>query len=177
MANPVISAGPQPASVEARIVPQLAKPTNVERHLQPKYLCFRTDYVPDPNRPGKEMVSAHHIRDVNQYTVLKVDDWIKHNPGASTSYIFVSYSRKQFWTQKDEEIESWQKLSLKAKALIKNQVKIDRNHLMDFGYRASKEAEIPAFWVDFACVDEADTYNVNVRPKKSGDTVRPQSHK
>jgi hypothetical protein len=94
------------------------------RHLRPRLLCFRSDYIPDPHRPGRELKdgaadgtcagpSTAGPSTTNQsnagqqvYRVRSPGEWIKeYGQDASTEYVFVSYSREQFIVDTDEQID------------------------------------------------------------------------
>ena len=147
------------------------------RHLRPRLLCFRSDYIPDPHRPGREL--EHSAADGTSagpstagpstadqsntrqqgYRVRSPDEWVKeYGQDASTEYVFVSYSREQFTVATDEQIDSWWKVpdkepySTEEKRSIKDQAKDDRQHLIEHGELAARAAGVPAFWIDFLCL-------------------------
>jgi hypothetical protein len=182
------------------------------RHLGPRYLCFRTDYIPDTKQQGKKSTtgnidtnSTSHVTVHNSSTVLssniasshqfpsppnrtkgagfssskdivphhsdsryktqKVQDWLDPEQGKTNAeYVFVSYTRAQFHVEypakgwKRSVPEGTEILYTDAeKQRITEQVKKDREYLIKFGLEASREAKVPAFWIDFECIKSDDS--------------------
>ena len=97
------------------------------RHLRPRYLCVI----------DKAVESGYRV-------VLTRDD-----PGLYTlPYIFISYTRKHFYTQ------------ISADTSLSDQERRDKRTIADRDSRAltslaicaAVEADVPAFWIDFECV-------------------------
>lgn len=152
------------------------------RHLRPRLLCFRSDYIPDPRRPGQELkdIAADPTSDGPSDAgppaagpstagpsnaeqpgcrVQSPDGWIsEYGQDASTEYVFVSYSRQQFIVDDDESIEKWWKVYREERYStaeledFKRQARTDRKHLIDHGIQAARAAGVPAFWIDFLCL-------------------------
>lgn len=81
------------------------------RHLRPRFLCVIDD------SPGG-------------YSVCDVDDWDKHRSETiSGGYVFVSYTRAQFYPP-DEVL----------------------NELVAIGKAAAKRSGLQAFWIDYCCL-------------------------
>lgn len=78
-------------------------------------------------------------------------------------YAFISYSREQFFTQGEDEINNWkQHDEVKDKAwprdaekALKAQIDIDRGCLTRIALKAIEESRLNAFYIDFECVDPA----------------------
>lgn len=100
------------------------------RDLGPRYLCFLTT-------PSTEATDS-------QYVVRKVED---SQIATETDYVFVSYTRDQFFTRNPNNL-SHDDLKIAATR--------DRSTLVDYAITAAKEAEVPAFWIDFECVRPKD---------------------
>jgi hypothetical protein len=119
------------------------------------------------------------------YTVLKPEDWteqwLKRGVEVSTEYVFVSYSRKQFYVQSSvEEMKGWKWRGTEIlyteseKQRILRQAKPDRKHLTDFGIQAAQAAGLPAFWIDFECI-RADPNESAADADKVGEVKTPGS--
>lgn len=132
------------------------------RMLQPQYLCFRSDYVPDNNSGEK------HVLDVDAphpawYEVLTIDEWTeRHGPRVSTEYVFVSYSRSQFYVPRDEEKRTWN-LTEGGREKFECQKRIDKGFLISIGIEAARRANVPAFWIDFECIGPVS--NIGIAPQ------------
>jgi hypothetical protein len=115
------------------------KPETIGRLLTPRYLCF----VDSETQLG--------------YTVRKVDRTLEKS--GHIGYIFVSYTRRQFYSQisHDPSISEFEKARFSAIA------ERDKTHLIRFAIAAAKEAGVQAFWIDFECIqpDEEDTESTN----------------
>ncbi|KAH9905046.1 hypothetical protein F4778DRAFT_731692 [Xylariomycetidae sp. FL2044] len=126
------------------------------RHFRPRFLCF--------------LQQSPHGGPVRCET-RNVEEWLReHGEHASTEFVFLSYTRKQFclgaegWfkgkPQPDQE--TWAKYDRLAEE--------DRATLLEYGIRAAREANKSAFWVDFECIRDAD--NVARVHAQSNDVYR-----
>lgn len=125
----------QPQDTSIRRVSTTKRGTNSSRLLGPRYLCF--------------LKTRDASDETESYVTARVEDWIiqrKHQ--GSIGYVFISYTRRQFctqiWndpTQGPTDTEAHQTAVARDKAV-----------LTEFGIRAAKAASVPAFWIDFECV-------------------------
>jgi hypothetical protein len=119
-------------------MPRRPRQTSPLRPLGPRYLCFLTETRTEATG------SFYVVRRVN-----------KSQTAADTDYVFISYTRRQFYTQNafKPSISPATLVGLKAAA------ERDKATLVGYAITAAKEAGVPAFWVDFECV----------RPEDDGD--------
>lgn len=104
------------------------------RLLGPRYLCFLSG--------GSE-----------GYTTAAVSDWTARHPrGGNVGYVFVSYTRRQFYTQIWNDPHRHQVDTKEQKAAIER----DRLQLTSIGVQAARAANVSAFWIDFECVQPDD---------------------
>jgi hypothetical protein len=127
------------------------------RHLRPRLLCFRTDYTSNINAASSYTASLPSASRPG-YEVLSPEEWVeKHGEGASTEFIFVSYTRAQFVVATKDEIAEWRdpqgnRYNRGVQNELNDQSTIDRDYLTHFGERAARSAGVPAFWIDFLCL-------------------------
>lgn len=106
----------------------------LNRILRPRYLCFL--------REGKNSDGLAELR----YEIEQISD---SDPGPE--YVFVSYTRAQFWTSNADDTEE-SNMSREDKDVRLSRYKGDRAKLLQYGIRAAFEANVPAFWIDFKCI-------------------------
>lgn len=83
---------------------------------------------------------------------MSVPEYIDNSTAKTDpDYVFVSYTRKQFCVATDEELDGWD-LSEERRYSYKAQAPIDRANLIQYGIRAAQKAGVPAFWLDFECL-------------------------
>lgn len=105
----------------------------------PRYLCFIND-CSDESTPS--------------CTLWKVNDYIKkYGHDVSTEYIFVSYTRKQFDSPTPQELDNYTGSDIAQK---RNMADHYKQILLNHGARAARAAGVPAFWIDFNCVQQDD---------------------
>lgn len=111
-----------------------------QRLLRPRYLCI----VDDSDDRGYRVVAADDQHDL--YTV---------------PYVFISYTRRQFYTQITGDP------SLTNEDLIKRQLAAQRDAatLISLALTAVERAGVAAFWIDFECV----------HPEEPGDAEASRS--
>lgn len=120
-----------PAPTLRRSTTLRSETTMPRRLLGPRFLCYLDDTQPQG------------------YKTLKTKDWAKANGADGTAdYIFVSYTRRQFYTliAGDPSRPAERNLTLQEAA------DRDTATLVDFAIRASRAANVPAFWIDYECV-------------------------
>lgn len=109
------------------------------RLIRPRYLCFLND------------TSKHGYRSI------KVKEWIEEHGDEGTEFVFVSYTRKQFCVNTDQEISEWPHYrDEEERDWNREAAKRDRETLTRWGVEAAKEAGVGAFWIDFECLREED---------------------
>lgn len=123
------------------------------RHFGPRNLCFLKDAPPGPL--GCE--------------TRRVSDWVKEHGHASTDFVFVSYTRKQFSVYTEEEMATW-KISEEERAARIQLTERDRAMLLQHGIEAARAANKEAFWIDFECIRDLD--NVARSTSHSDDVYR-----
>ncbi|KAF7189776.1 hypothetical protein HII31_08883 [Pseudocercospora fuligena] len=102
----------------------------IQRSLFPRYLCFPIDTTDD------------HGAKSFAYQTLSVEQWMEvsgeHVPPA---FVFVSYTRLQF---------------LDIKTATKRNLAHLQSHrpLLQSAIDATRQAQVPAFWIDFECVQD-----------------------
>ncbi|KAK7542641.1 uncharacterized protein J3D65DRAFT_664993 [Phyllosticta citribraziliensis] len=109
------------------------------RHIGPRFLCFLNS-EDDIACGGPE------------WETRLVADWIEESgPGASTNYVFVSYTRKQFFVATDNEAADWN-ITEEQRQYYREIAPQDRKTLQSYGVRAARKAGVAAFWLDFECL-------------------------
>ncbi|KAE9363120.1 hypothetical protein N431DRAFT_449926 [Stipitochalara longipes BDJ] len=76
-------------------------------------------------------------------------------------YAFISYSRRQFFTQSEDNIQDWKRgdaendkpWSRGAERMLRDQIVIDRQFLTRIALKAITDSRLKAFYIDFECVD------------------------
>lgn len=112
------------------------------RHFGPRYLCFLKD---GPNGSGTTCET------------WKVADWVrKYGADADTGFVFLSYTRKQFWVYTEDDMANWTTMTIEEKAMRSNMAIEDRTMLKRYGIEAARSAGKRAFWLDFECIRDID---------------------
>lgn len=111
-----------------------------DRLTGPRYLCFVDT--------GDETTPVCRTWKVSDYVA-------QYGHDASTEFVFLSYTRKQFYAPTDSELES-DYVAPSEVADKREMAERYRSVLLDYGARAARAASRPAFWVDFACVQQDD---------------------
>ncbi|KAF2171454.1 hypothetical protein M409DRAFT_18571 [Zasmidium cellare ATCC 36951] len=105
------------------------------RMLGPRYLCFIVD------------------DEARTYVTKKVEDWMSQTGTRNEpDYVFISYTRQQFYSQIPNDPTVTQHDLVNRRAAADRDQKV----LTDFAVRATQEAQVPAFWIDFECVQPED---------------------
>ncbi|KAK4506398.1 hypothetical protein PRZ48_000128 [Zasmidium cellare] len=105
------------------------------RLLGPRYLCFIVD------------------DEARSYMTKKVEDWMAQNETRNEpDYVFISYTRQQFYSQIYNDPTVTQQDLFQRRAAAER----DKAILTEFGTQAAREANVPAFWIDFECVQPED---------------------
>lgn len=106
-----------------------------ERLLGPRHLCYLDDTKP------------------RGYNTMRTQDWIQAEGNGSTpDYVFISYTRRQFYTQ----IIGDPALPAEQNERLQQATDRDTDTLIRFAVRAAKTAGVGAFWIDFECVQPED---------------------
>lgn len=106
-----------------------------ERLLGPRYLCYLDDSKP------------------RGYNTMRTHDWTQAVGNGSTSnYVFISYTRRQFYTQ----IIGDPSLPAERSERLQQGADRDTDTLIRFAVLAAKAAGVKAFWIDFECVQPED---------------------
>jgi hypothetical protein len=116
-----------------------------DRRILPTHLCFKDDSDP------------------KGYICRPVPNLVGDNTSQDFEYAFISYSRKQFLTQGEDEIQSWkQGDELKGNSWphnfeqsLRDQIHIDRGYLTRIALKAVADSGLNAFYIDFECIDSA----------------------
>ncbi|EDN94306.1 hypothetical protein SS1G_10179 [Sclerotinia sclerotiorum 1980 UF-70] len=129
---------PQNASI------QLSNTQDVpDRQLGPAYLCF----IDASSSTG--------------YTTRHVSTWTRSHGDSYPDYIFISYTRLQFYTIISGDPSLPSSINARRRAAAER----DMDMLIRFAIRATKAAGIDAFWIDYECIrpeeDEDADENVN----------------
>lgn len=83
------------------------------------------------------------------YETSDVASWVARNHGDNdASYVFISYTRNQFYTQVHIESDG----SVEDADLRQGIASRDKALLVEFAIKAANAANVPAFWIDFECV-------------------------
>ncbi|KAF2721872.1 hypothetical protein K431DRAFT_284552 [Polychaeton citri CBS 116435] len=101
-----------------------------ERHLGPRYLCFLDDSQPQG------------------YFTCSTSDWAQKHGNAYPDYVFVSYTRLQFYTT----IAGDPSLPAEMNMRLQEAAEQDMSTLIEFSIKATKAAHVDAFWIDYECV-------------------------
>ncbi|KAK6065008.1 hypothetical protein SCUP234_12778 [Seiridium cupressi] len=110
-------------------------------HFRPRFLCFL--------RYNQQGMPTH-------CETWNVADWInQHGDYASTDFVFLSYTRRQFCAT----LSAYTKMTER-----------DRAALLSYGMEAARAAGKQAFWVDFECIRDID--NVARAESQSNDVYR-----
>lgn len=107
------------------------------RLLGPRYLCFVANEQATPR----------------SYVTQRVESWMSHNQTYNEpDYIFISYTRRQFYSQINNDP------AVSSDDLVNRKEAADRDQsiLTRFAVKAAKDAGVPAFWIDFECVQPED---------------------
>jgi len=108
--------------------PEMAMP---ERLLGPRFLCYLDETQP------------------RGYRTFNTKDWAKaYGADGTADYIFVSYTRRQFYTL----IAGDPSLPAERNVTLQKAADRDTATLVDFAIRASRAANVSAFWIDYECV-------------------------
>ncbi|KAK8218487.1 hypothetical protein IWZ01DRAFT_563890 [Phyllosticta capitalensis] len=109
------------------------------RHMGPRLLCFLN---------SEENVALGRP----EFETRLVADWIEEKgPGADINYVFVSYTRKQFFVAEESDFGSWD-ITDEQRQHYRQISPQDRKTLQTYGVRAAREAGVAAFWLDFECL-------------------------
>ncbi|GME32149.1 hypothetical protein GTA08_BOTSDO00421 [Neofusicoccum parvum] len=101
----------------------------------------------------------------------KVTDWIKkYGDNADTDFVFLSYTRKQFCVATEQELAGWTLPDAETRAAYVEMARRDRATLHEYGIKAAQSAGMPAFWLDFECIRDAD--NQAKATSQSADVYR-----
>ena len=106
------------------------------RELGPKILCF---LVRDAS--GALTYRTRIVREYMEETGIE----------AEPNYVFLSYTRKQFCVATVAELGTWDVTEEKRGSLMSYST-VDRAKLGEYGIRAAQKANVPAFWLDFECL-------------------------
>ncbi|ATZ56860.1 hypothetical protein BCIN_14g00750 [Botrytis cinerea B05.10] len=101
-----------------------------DRQLGPAYLCFL-----DPSSS-------------TGYTTRHVSTWTQSHGISYPNYIFVSYTRLQFYTIIAGDPSLPSSINARRQAAAEQ----DMEMLIQFAIRATKTAGIGAFWIDYECI-------------------------
>ncbi|KAJ8062324.1 hypothetical protein OCU04_008872 [Sclerotinia nivalis] len=101
-----------------------------DRQLGPAYLCFI-----DPSSS-------------TGYTTRHVSTWARSHGNSYPDYIFISYTRLQFYTIISGDPSLPSSINARRKAAAER----DMDMLIRFAIRATKAAGIDAFWIDYECI-------------------------
>ncbi|APA16056.1 hypothetical protein sscle_16g108260 [Sclerotinia sclerotiorum 1980 UF-70] len=116
---------PQNASI------QLSNTQDVpDRQLGPAYLCF----IDASSSTG--------------YTTRHVSTWTRSHGDSYPDYIFISYTRLQFYTIISGDPSLPSSINARRRAAAER----DMDMLIRFAIRATKAAGIDAFWIDYECI-------------------------
>ncbi|KAI3326850.1 hypothetical protein HD806DRAFT_551934 [Xylariaceae sp. AK1471] len=126
------------------------------RHFGPRFLCFLQD-----GPRGRDM----HYETRSVAEVLR-----KHGDHANTDFVFVSYTRRQFRVDTEEELRRKNSGDEAKLAAYVSQAKADRDTLIEYGMEAARSAGKRAFWLDFECIRDID--NVARADSQSNDVYR-----
>jgi hypothetical protein len=129
------------------------------RRILPTHLCFRDERNP----------KGYERRPVNNLVGDETSNDFK--------YAFISYSRKQFFTQGEDEIQAWKQgdaakghhWSEAAENRLRGQIDIDCRCLTRIALKAISESGLNAFYIDFECVDSA---TLEQKGKGTGDSTK-----
>ncbi|KAF7898821.1 hypothetical protein EAE99_012356 [Botrytis elliptica] len=101
-----------------------------DRQLGPSYLCFL-----DPSSS-------------TGYTTRHVSTWAQSHGNSYPNYIFISYTRLQFYTIISGDPSLPSSINAQRQAAAEH----DMGMLIQFAIRATKTAGIDAFWIDYECI-------------------------
>lgn len=105
----------------------------LNRILRPRYLCFLRKVT----RSGT---------DILHYEVKQVSE-----DDPDPKYVFISYTRAQFWTSNADDTRKME-IDQQGKDARLSRYKKDRAAILRYGIRAAYEANVDAFWLDFKCI-------------------------
>ncbi|KAK8244067.1 hypothetical protein HDK90DRAFT_144170 [Phyllosticta capitalensis] len=112
------------------------------RHLGPRYLCFLSS-------------EEDEDRGTPAFETRLVTEWIdEKGPGANTDFVFVSYTRKQFFVTEENELSGWN-ITEETRQHYRQIAPQDRRMLQSYGVRAARKAGVAAFWLDFECLQSS----------------------
>jgi hypothetical protein len=123
-----------------RSPPARTSPGSLERLLRPRYLCFINS-------------------EFSAYETRRVETWMAESQTHSlVAYIFISYTRRQFYTQncKSPELTWVPSVSQQDTAQRTNAARRDQCILTTYAIKAAEDAGVAAFWIDFECVQAED---------------------
>jgi hypothetical protein len=114
-----------------------------DRRILPTHLCFKDD------------------AEQKGYKCHRLDNLVSHKKFNDLKYAFISYSRRQFFTQNDAEIQSRKEDADKKgkpwtpgeERILRKQIDIDRHCLTRIALKAIEDSGLEAFYIDFECVD------------------------
>jgi len=133
-----------------------------DRRILPTHLCVKDD------------------RRKEGYECVPVDNLVQDKASKDFEFAFISYSRKQFFTQSEDEIQAWKESAAKEKkpwsrsdeGILRNQIAIDRNCITRIALKAIEDSGLNAFYIDFECVDPTTMVkkgkDANAFEKKAG---------
>jgi hypothetical protein len=144
------------------------------RHLRPRYLCVLRDSIPDDYKAKQCIVEEYHLDPSQEasetgfpytgFNKVLMKQWVSDFPDLSLEYIVVSYTREHFMTSDKESL-----VGLVREGKLKEAEKDERLSIRDAEMRnlfrlaekAARDANVPAFYIDFMCMDH-DTYKEDI---------------
>ena len=122
-----------------------------DRRLLPTHLCYKAENT------------------TKGYECRKVSNLVGDEKPEDFDYAFISYSRRQFFTHEQDEIDDKKELAGGSwdedyERRWKEQIVIDRRNLIRIALKAIADSGLNAFYIDFECVDSTP-YSQNPKAK------------
>ncbi|KAI9745848.1 MAG: hypothetical protein M1818_000529 [Claussenomyces sp. TS43310] len=143
------------------------------RHLRPRYLCVLKEFMPIGCKADDRMIrdSDPNPEHTGFHKVL-VRQWVTDFPEHPLQYIVVSYTREHFLTTDEEDLHCLVangQMTVKERDERLKMRNEDIKSLFQIAEKATRDANVPAFYIDFKCMDKA-TYEQDIH--RISDVVR-----
>jgi hypothetical protein len=150
------------------------------RHLGPRYLSVVTEGLRNDS-PFMQLINrCTIINEGSGYKTILVDDWNRatlDSKPVELRYALVSYTRQQFQTYTEEDMDEWslpedpekRQAELDKRASMLEKQPYHLAYLCEIGKHAAKDLGVPAFWIDVVCMDK---WNMEEDVHRICDVVR-----
>ena len=151
------------------------------RHLRPRYLCVLMDSTPNDAKVEDCIIEEHPDRDARTsnrpvsytgFNKVLVKQWVLDFPERPLEYIVVSYTREHFQTADEGSLDRWVECGKLTADERDERLRMrgdECENLFRLAEKAARDAGVPAFYIDFVCMDKA-TFQQDIH--RISDVVR-----